>query len=172
MPEWKLLRTSLTVNTSDDNGYDIPEDVVVTAATPANVSSPLTISWNLETPDDLVYAYLHVAEIQSLRENDTREFNISAGQDVNYGPVSPDEFLVGTLFNTSPVKCEGGTCHLQLIKTPKSTLPPLLNAIEAFMTVEFPQSETNANDGMSAKSEYMYNFLYILFKCFRYVIVC
>ncbi|KAL9305335.1 putative LRR receptor-like serine/threonine-protein kinaseRLK-Pelle-LRR-I-1 family [Arabidopsis thaliana] len=152
MPEWKLLRTSLTVNTSDDNGYDIPEDVVVTAATPANVSSPLTISWNLETPDDLVYAYLHVAEIQSLRENDTREFNISAGQDVNYGPVSPDEFLVGTLFNTSPVKCEGGTCHLQLIKTPKSTLPPLLNAIEAFMTVEFPQSETNANDVLAIKS--------------------
>jgi hypothetical protein len=152
MPEWRLLRTSLTVNTSDDNGYDIPEDVVVTAATPANVSSPLTISWNLETPDDLVYAYLHVAEIQSLRENDTREFNISAGQDVNYGPVSPDEFLVGTLFNTSPVKCEGGTCHLQLIKTPKSTLPPLLNAIEAFITVEFPQSETNANDVLAIKS--------------------
>ncbi|CAD5312018.1 unnamed protein product [Arabidopsis thaliana] len=152
MPEWRLLRTSLTVNTSDDNGYDIPEDVVVTAATPANVSSPLTISWNLETPDDLVYAYLHVAEIQSLRENDTREFNISAGQDVNYGPVSPDELLVGTLFNTSPVKCEGGTCHLQLIKTPKSTLPPLLNAIEAFITVEFPQSETNANDVLAIKS--------------------
>ncbi|KAG7653427.1 Leucine-rich repeat [Arabidopsis suecica] len=152
MPEWKLLRTSLTVNTSDDGGYDIPEDVVVTAATPANVSSPLTISWNLETPDDLVYAYLHAAEIQSLRDNDTREFNISAGHDVNYGPVSPDEFLVGTLYNTSPVKCEGGTCHLQLIRTPKSTLPPLLSAIEAFITLEFPQSETNANDVVAIKS--------------------
>ncbi|XP_010487696.1 PREDICTED: probable LRR receptor-like serine/threonine-protein kinase At1g07560 [Camelina sativa] len=151
MPGWRLLRTSLSINTSD-NDYELPEDVVATAATPANVSSPLTISWNLETPNDLVYAYLHVAEIQSLRDNDTREFNISAGQDVSYGPVSPEELLVDTLFNTSPVKCKGGTCHLQLIRTPKSTLPPLLNAIEAFTTVELPQSETNANDVVAIKS--------------------
>lgn len=62
MPEWKILRTSLSVNNSYDD-YDIPEDVLVTAATPANVSSPLTISWNVETPNDLFYAYLHGAEI-------------------------------------------------------------------------------------------------------------
>ncbi|KAL1201977.1 putative LRR receptor-like serine/threonine-protein kinase [Cardamine amara subsp. amara] len=158
MPEWKLLRTNLSINTSD-NDYDIPEDVVTTAATPANVSSPLTISWNLETPDDLVYAYLHIAELQSLRDNETREFNISAGQDVSYGPISPEEFLVDTPFNTSPVKCKGGTCHLQLIRTPNSTLPPLLNAIEAFTTVEFPLSETNENDVIAIKSiETSYGF--------------
>lgn len=163
MSEWKLLRTSLSINTSD-NDYDIPEDVVATAATPANVSSPLTIYWNLETPNDLVYGYLHVAELQSLKDNDTREFNISAGPGVSYGPISPEELLVDTLSNTSPVKCEGVTCHLQLIRTPKSTLPPLLNAIEAFITVEFPQSETNANDGMSAKYEYIHCYInmYIL----------
>lgn len=147
MSEWKLLRTSLSINTSDDD-YDIPEDVLVTAATPANVSLPLTISWNVETPSDLFYAYLHGAEIQSLRDNDTREFNITAGPNVSYGPVSPEELLVNTLSNTSPVKCDGGACHLQLIRTLNSTLPPLLNAIEAFVVVEFPQSETNTDDGM------------------------
>lgn len=145
-----MLRASLPVNTSD-NEYDIPENVLVTAATPANVSSPLTISWNVETPNDLVYAYLYVTEIQSLRDNDTREFNIAAGPNVSYRPVSPEESQVYNLFNTSPVKCEGVTCHLQLIRTPNSTLPPLLNAIEAFTTVEFPQSETYTNEGMSGE---------------------
>ncbi|CAF2116307.1 unnamed protein product [Brassica oleracea var. botrytis] len=151
MSEWKLLRTSLSINTSDDD-YDIPEDVLVTAATPANVSLPLTISWNVETPSDLFYAYLHGAEIQSLRDNDTREFNITAGPNVSYGPVSLEELLVNTLYNTSPVKCDGGACHLQLIRTLNSTLPPLLNAIEAFVVVEFPQSETNTDDVVAIKS--------------------
>ncbi|ESQ36144.1 hypothetical protein EUTSA_v10006786mg [Eutrema salsugineum] len=151
MSDWELIRTSLPVDTSD-NEYDIPEDVLATAATPGNVSAPLTISWNLETPNDLVYAYLHVAEIQDLRDNDTREFNISAGPNVSYGPVSPEESQVYNLFNTSPVKCQGVICHLQLIRTQDSTLPPILNAIEAFTSLEFPQSETHANDVAAIKS--------------------
>lgn len=149
-PEWKLLEASFPVNASD-NGYDIPENVLVTAATPANVSSPLTISWNVETPEDLLYGYLYVTEIQSLKHNETREFNITAGPNVSYGPISPQESEVYNLFNESPIKCEGVTCHLQLIRTPNSTLPPLLNGIEVFTSVEFPQSETNANDGMSSE---------------------
>ncbi|CAA7060410.1 unnamed protein product [Microthlaspi erraticum] len=152
MPERKLLRTSLlSVNTSD-NEYELPGDVLVTAATPANVSSPFSISWNEETSEDLLYAYLHVTEIQSLKGNDTREFKISAGQNVSYGPVSPEKSEVYNLFNTSPVKCEGWICNLQLIRTPNSTLPPLLNAIDAFITVEFPQTETHANDVVAIKS--------------------
>ncbi|KFK43077.1 hypothetical protein AALP_AA1G076100 [Arabis alpina] len=151
IPEWKLLRASFLVNISD-NEYDIPENVLVTAATPANVSSPLTITWNVETPDDLVYAYLYVTEIQSLKDNETREFNITAGPNVSYGPISPEESELYNLFNRSPVKCEGVTCHLKLIRTPSSTLPPLLNGIEVFTSVEFPQSESNTNDVVAIKN--------------------
>ncbi|CAN8295123.1 unnamed protein product [Cochlearia groenlandica] len=151
VPEWRLIRASLSMKISD-NDYDIPEDVLATAATPANASSPLTFSWNVDTPNDLVYAYLHVIEIQSLRDNDTREFNIKAGPNVSYGPISPEKTEVYNLFNTSPVKCQGGACHLQMIRTPNSTLPPMLNAIEAFTNVEFPQSETNANEVVAIKS--------------------
>ncbi|KAF3570074.1 hypothetical protein F2Q69_00063689 [Brassica cretica] len=68
VPEWRLLRRSLSINTSD-NEYDIPEDILVTAVTPANV-----------------------------------EFNISGGQNVSYGPISPEESEVYNLFNTSPAK--------------------------------------------------------------------
>lgn len=150
--------------------------MLVTAATPATVSSPLTISWNLETPDDLVYAYLHVTEIQSLKGNDSRVFNISAGQNVSYGPVSPEKSEVYSLYNTSPVKCEGGICNLQLIRNTNSTLPPILNAIEAFITVEFPQSETHANDGMSAEmSIYMlliYTYMILFYLGFFFPQFC
>ncbi|KAH0855141.1 LOW QUALITY PROTEIN: hypothetical protein HID58_020458 [Brassica napus] len=46
----------------------------------------------------------------------------------------------------STLRCESGACHLQLVKTTKSTLPPLLNAMEIFTVVELPQPETNQDE--------------------------
>lgn len=151
LSEWTVITTSLSVNTSND--YDIPKDVIRWAATPTNASSPWTISWVEETPNDHYYVYLHFAEIQSLKKNETREFDIVSSGNVTYGTSSPKELQVRTLFNTAPANCKGGICQLQLIRTRNSTLPPLVNAMEAFTTIEFPQSETNVNDGMSAKYE-------------------
>ena len=49
-----------------------------------------------------------------------------------------------------------------MLRTPNSTLPPLLNAIEAFTVLEFPQSETDATDGMPMIIASIYAFIYIL----------
>ncbi|KFK35821.1 hypothetical protein AALP_AA4G041600 [Arabis alpina] len=51
----------------------------------------------------------------------------------------------------SPERCKDGICFLQLVKTKKSTLPPLINAAEIFTVVEFPQSETNQDEVVAIK---------------------
>lgn len=119
-----------------------------TAAVPLNPNATLNITWSLETPTTQFYSYMHFAEIQTLRANDTRELNVTLNGKYSYGPYSPKPLKTETVLDLNPEQCDGGACILQLLKTSKSTLPPLLNAMEAFTVIDFPQMETNGDDGM------------------------
>ncbi|KAG5401668.1 hypothetical protein IGI04_016275 [Brassica rapa subsp. trilocularis] len=44
------------------------------------------------------------------------------------------------------MQCDSGGCRLELVRTPKSTLPPLINALEAYTVIEFPKLETSPSD--------------------------
>ncbi|XP_056866333.1 probable LRR receptor-like serine/threonine-protein kinase At1g07550 [Raphanus sativus] len=149
--EWTQINTTLDVVDSHKD-YNPPQDVIKTAAVPANDSEPMTFSWTLDTSDDETYAYLYMADIQKMRNNDTREFDIIANGKVEFNPYSPMKFEVEVLFNRVPLKCEGGLCRVQLSRTRKSTLPPLMNALEIFQVIEFPQSETNQDDVSAMKN--------------------
>ncbi|WZZ56765.1 hypothetical protein YC2023_056872 [Brassica napus] len=149
--EWTQINTTLNVVDSHKD-YNPPQDVIKTAAVPANASEPMTFSWTLDTSDDETYAYLYMADIQKVRNNDTREFDIIANGKVEFDPYSPMKFEVEVLFNRVPLKCEGGLCRVQLSRTRKSTLPPLMNALEIFQVIEFPQSETNQDDVIAMKN--------------------
>ncbi|KAL1220939.1 putative LRR receptor-like serine/threonine-protein kinase [Cardamine amara subsp. amara] len=147
---WTSVNTTLNVNAT--NGYELPEDVMATGATPLNVNATLNITWTVEPPNTQFYLYMHFAELQTLRANDIREFNMTVNGNFSYGPYSPKPLKTETVFDLAPEQCEGGACLLQLKKTPKSTLPPLLNAIEAFTVIEFPQMETNGDDVSGIKN--------------------
>ncbi|KAH0905875.1 hypothetical protein HID58_037702, partial [Brassica napus] len=149
--EWTQINTTLNV-VDPHKDYNPPQDVIKTAATPAIASEPMTFSWTLDTSDDETYAYLYMADIQKVRNNDTREFDIIANGKVEFDPYSPMKFEVEVLFNRVPLKCEGGLCRVQLSRTRKSTLPPLMNALEIFQVIEFPQSETNQDDVIAMKN--------------------
>ncbi|XP_010412591.2 PREDICTED: putative receptor-like protein kinase At3g46340 [Camelina sativa] len=73
--DWKEISTSLTVNTSDS--FRLPQNAIKTAATSANASEPLIDIEFPESANDKVYIYLHFAEVQALKGNETREFDIS-----------------------------------------------------------------------------------------------
>ncbi|XP_020886019.1 leucine-rich repeat receptor-like serine/threonine-protein kinase At2g14510 [Arabidopsis lyrata subsp. lyrata] len=148
-PEWTQINTTRNVS-GFSYGYNPPQDVIKTAAIPTNVSEPLTYTWNLKSSDDESYAYLYFAEIQQLKANETREFKIVANG-VDYISYMPWKFEAETLYNPAPLKCQGGLCRVQLSKTPKSTLPPLMNAIEIFSVIQFPQSETDTDDVIAIK---------------------
>lgn len=144
---WTQVTTNLNVNISTI--YELPQSVMSTAATPLNANATLNITWTIEPPTTPFYSYIHFAELQSLRANDTREFNVTLNGEYTIGPYSPKPLKTETIQDLSPEQCNGGACILQLVETLKSTLPPLLNAIEAFTVIDFPQMETNEDDGMS-----------------------
>ena len=143
--EWKQISTNLKVNSS--NGYLLPQDVLMTAAIPVNTSARLSFTENLEFPHDELYLYFHFSEVQVLQANQSREFSILWNGMVIYPDFIPDYLGAATVYNPSPSLCEVGKCLLELERTQKSTLPPLLNAIEVFTVMNFPQSETNDDDG-------------------------
>uniref|UniRef100_A0A1J3IT16 Putative LRR receptor-like serine/threonine-protein kinase n=1 Tax=Noccaea caerulescens TaxID=107243 RepID=A0A1J3IT16_NOCCA len=147
---WTQVTTNLTVNAS--NLYELPQDVMTTGVTPLNPNATLNITWTLEPPTTKFYSYMHFAELQTLRANDTREFNITMNGKSQYGSYSPKPLKTQTIFDITPGQCDGGACLLQLVKTPRSTLPPLLNAIEGYTVIDFPQMETNEDDVAGIKN--------------------
>ncbi|KAL0723749.1 hypothetical protein Bca4012_038348 [Brassica carinata] len=150
--EWTQINTTLDVVDSHKD-YNPPQEVIKTAAIPANASEPMNFSWTLDTSDDETYAYLYMADIQKLRNNDTREFDIIANGRVEFDPYSPMKFEVEDPAQMHrPHTLRTGTGRVQLSRTRKSTLPPLMNALEIFQVIEFPQSETNQADVIAMKN--------------------
>ncbi|KAL1209213.1 Receptor-like protein kinase [Cardamine amara subsp. amara] len=141
--EYTVVTTTLSVNTT--NGYDPPQGAMASAVTHVNDNGTLKFPWNLTDSTTRFHIYLHFAELQTLLANETREFNVLLNGNIFYGPFSPRKLSIETMITKpeSTLTCEGGNCLLQLVKTAKSTLPPLINALELFDVVEFPQSETN-----------------------------
>lgn len=146
--DWNLITTTLNVNTS--NGFDPPQGAMASAATYVNVNGTWDIPWNMEDSTTRFHIYLHFAEIQTLLANETREFSVLLNGNEFSKPFSPKMLGIVTMITQpeSTLRCESGACHLQLVKTTKSTLPPLLNAMEIFTVVELPQPETNQDEGV------------------------
>lgn len=116
-----------------------------TAGTPLNASSPMYIGWNTPDTSSEYYVYMHFTEIQKLKANETRSFNITLNDKPFYGPLVPDNLSTITVY--SPAALTGGNFTFSLFKTESSTLPPILNAMEYYRVIDFSQSETNGDDG-------------------------
>uniref|UniRef100_A0A1J3EIW6 non-specific serine/threonine protein kinase n=1 Tax=Noccaea caerulescens TaxID=107243 RepID=A0A1J3EIW6_NOCCA len=147
---WTKIYTTLKVDNT--NGFLVPQDALIAAAIPVNASAPLSFTKDLEFPNDELYFNFHFSEVQVLQANQTREFSILWNGKVIYTPMSPEYLMVRTVYNQLPSPCEVGKCLLELKRTQKSTLPPLLNAIEVFTVIKFPQSETNEDDVLAIKN--------------------
>lgn len=155
---YQEIRTSLKINNADT--YEIPKTVLKSAATPKNASGPLHINWVPMPSNAKVYLYMHFAEIQTLEANEMREFDVILNGNITHSGFSPPRLELRTLYTDTPVICDSGGCNLQLVKTSKSTLPPLINAIEAYNIIEFSQLETNLSDGTSIRNVHLLILLF------------
>ncbi|XP_062024336.1 LRR receptor-like serine/threonine-protein kinase IOS1 [Rosa rugosa] len=141
---WGELSTSLTVDSLIHNDYQVPSIVMSTAGTAMNSSTPMYIGWNPPDATSEYYVYMHFAEIQKLKANESRSFNITLNDKLFYGPLVPSYLSTITIY--SPAALTGGNFTFSLFKTENSTLPPILNAMEYFRVIDFSQSETNQDD--------------------------
>ncbi|WZZ56615.1 hypothetical protein YC2023_056722 [Brassica napus] len=138
------INTSLHV-TSDDNSYNLSSLVMSTAMTPTNTTNPITMT--LENSDSNVryFAYIHFAEVEdlSLKPNLTREFDIRINGVTVHAAFSPKYRQT----NTFVLNPESQTdIVFSLVRTSKSTLPPIINALEIYIANSFSQSLTNEVD--------------------------
>ena len=121
---------------------------MVTAATPKSMGD-LDFSWQIPSdhPDNSsgYYVYLHFAEIQKLPSNQSRQFNIFHNGEFLSGPYTPLYLQAETLY--FPTRLIEGKNTIVLSKTANSTLPPIINAWEVYSVKQFPQSETDQQDG-------------------------
>ncbi|XP_062088372.1 LRR receptor-like serine/threonine-protein kinase IOS1 [Humulus lupulus] len=142
---WKQLTTSLTVDNSSHIDYWPPSVVMNNAATPIDEDSP--IDFFLEPPDESTsyYLYIHFAELQQLKSNESRAFDINVNGKLLYGPVVPDYLSSNTIYSTKPLTGKLNY-SFSITKLENSTLPPILNAIEFYSLLDFSQSDTHQDD--------------------------
>ncbi|CAH8361698.1 unnamed protein product [Eruca vesicaria subsp. sativa] len=147
---WKEVTTDLNVNTS--NGYNLPQVVMASASTPKSDFAAWNFTWFLSPSTTQFYIYMHFAEIRTLQANETREFSVSVnGNHINES-YSPKTLSTETLSYSTPQQCEDGKCIVELLRTSKATLPPLMNALEIYTVIDFPLLETNQDDVLAIKS--------------------
>ncbi|CAE6019000.1 unnamed protein product [Arabidopsis arenosa] len=154
--EWKPINLSFglnfvnpSLNVNSSTPYELPQDVISKAITNKNVTEKLSFDWYVDNREDQALIFLHFAEIQTLKGNDTREFDIIwKGNDGNItiSAYRPSKLQLETLYNTSPMKCKFMQCTVELVMTKSSTLPPMISAMEAYQIIDFSDAETNPED--------------------------
>ncbi|KAI3684215.1 hypothetical protein L6452_33436 [Arctium lappa] len=150
----KDVQTSGPVSLGSSTTEKVPSKVMSTAITTTSPTNYLYYSWKSVNPSDEFYMYIHLAEIETLKSNQTREFNIYLNGYYWDGPVSPVDHTTSTLFSSF---YNLSTYELKMNKTQNSTLPPIFNAIELYTAKQLLQWQTEDQDAAaiwSIKSTY------------------
>ncbi|XP_021645528.2 LRR receptor-like serine/threonine-protein kinase IOS1 [Hevea brasiliensis] len=139
------LSTLQAIDSRDYNDFRPPSTVMMTADTSINASTDLNINTHQTTPQ-FYYVYMYFAEID-LKANQSRHFNISVNGEPWYGPVTPEYLRATIAYTNSPIgPFTGGNFTFSFFPVGDSTLPPILNAVEAYSVIYFLQSETDQED--------------------------
>lgn len=138
------LQTSETVSMGSSTSEKVPSKVMSTAITPINATDHLLYTWKATNVTDEFFMFIYIAEIETLKKNDIREFNIYLNGDYWDGPVSPLDHTATTLFSSF---FNSSSYELTIGRTQRSTLRPILNAIEIYNAKQLLQKQTDDQDG-------------------------
>ncbi|KAF8118269.1 hypothetical protein N665_0005s0037 [Sinapis alba] len=155
-PKYTIFNASLIIDSNNNNGFQPARSVMNTATSPEDSNQDIILYWEPEVPTWKYYVYMHFAEVVELPSNETREFTVLLNEkSINMTSFSPRYLYTDTLFAQNPVS--GPRLEFLLRRTAKSTLPPIINAIETYRVNEFLQSPTDQQDAqaiMIIKSKY------------------
>uniref|UniRef100_A0A803NY44 non-specific serine/threonine protein kinase n=1 Tax=Cannabis sativa TaxID=3483 RepID=A0A803NY44_CANSA len=154
---WTQLTTSLTVDSDGHkNDYWLPPIVMNNGAIPIDKDGSLRFNVSSSDKNIGYYVYLHFAELQLIKPNESRAFNFYVNGKLMYGPIVPKYLTTLTIHALTPLTGQS-QYNFSLTKLQNSTLPPILNAIEIYSSLDFSQSETHQDDVeaiMGIKSTY------------------
>ncbi|KAL0719305.1 hypothetical protein Bca4012_068629 [Brassica carinata] len=142
--DWSRISTNNSVD--NDNGLQVPENVMATASVPTDPDAHMNISLTGLYQTSRFYAFLHFSEIQELNPNDTREFKVMYNGRLIIEPFKPKSFYTDSFIRGELGPNANGQCTFSLQKTASSTLPPLLNAMEVYIVNSLSQNETDAKE--------------------------
>ena len=153
---WESINSSVVRSSFSVSDYKLPGIVMATAATPANESEPLRISLDKDDdPSQKLYIYMHFAEV---KEGVFREFTTFVNDDEAWGGTVLTTYLFSYTAE-SDYSMSGSTTKklsFSLKRTNRSTLPPIINAMEVYIIKEFSQASTQQNDGRFSYFRYMF----------------
>ncbi|CAN6909250.1 unnamed protein product [Brassica oleracea] len=130
------LSASLTVDSNNNNGFQPARLVMNTATSPEDSSQDISLLWEPDDPTWRYYVYMHFAEVVELPSNETREFLVLLNEkSMNMSAFSPRYLYTDTLYVAKLVS--GPRLEFTLRRTDKSTLPPIVNAVETYQLNEF-----------------------------------
>ncbi|KAK9281801.1 hypothetical protein L1049_004707 [Liquidambar formosana] len=145
MPNCVPFDTPLPIDTLGETEFDLPSKVMSTAVKPINGNDSLHLEFDTGDPSLVFYVYMHFAELEKLQGNQFREFKIELNHKPWIGNSVVPIYLNSTTVNsTEPMR--GPELRFSIHKTPKATLPPILNAIEVYIVKEFFYKPTHRED--------------------------
>ncbi|KAH9665558.1 LRR receptor-like serine/threonine-protein kinase IOS1 [Citrus sinensis] len=146
---WAPISTSSNVDSTGTINFNLPSTVMQTAAIPANGVTSLEFHWVPVNRTFKYYVYMHFSEVGSdLAKNQTREMYIYFNGEKWHGPLSPSHLETVTVYTTSAMT-NYSRYDIEIRATDKSSLPPILNALEVYQVKEFPQLLTHQQDGLN-----------------------
>ncbi|XP_031120499.1 probable LRR receptor-like serine/threonine-protein kinase At1g05700 [Ipomoea triloba] len=151
------ISTSLDVDsTKVFNVFRPPSEVMKTAVVPENARSGLSFSWEAQNLADQFYVYMYFAEVQVLKPNQSRVFEVDLNGELWSGPFAPAYLMAYTVYSPAAEKTRL-SYQVVFTQNSNSTLPPLLNAIEIYKVklILSPQTVDQDVDAiMNVKSTY------------------
>ncbi|THU59477.1 hypothetical protein C4D60_Mb07t02540 [Musa balbisiana] len=141
---WTSISTNLTVNNYVKDQLEAPSAVMQTAAVPVN-GSTLEFYWDFVgsgAPVNEFYANLHFSE---LLPNTSRAFNVYINGDKWSANYTPPYLMSDAIYSTTPLT-PSLRYNWALNSSGLSTLPPILNALEAYTPTFFKNTPTDSDD--------------------------
>uniref|UniRef100_A0A0E0LZ15 non-specific serine/threonine protein kinase n=1 Tax=Oryza punctata TaxID=4537 RepID=A0A0E0LZ15_ORYPU len=142
------ITTTKTVQSVEDDMFEVPSAVMQTVITPHNASGSIQLRWeakpNTNYPSPEYIVIMHFSELQLLQENTIRTFNISINNMI-VGNITPDYLYADSSRNTKPFR-SSNQYNITLHATANSTMSPIINALEIFSIISTTTVPTNTMD--------------------------
>ena len=144
------MSTEASITESNDDPHKVPPALLQTACRATNSSFPLEYTWTpREGSNSRYYFCFHFAEIEKLPSGQFREMSIT------FNDVHTITSSIKLLQYLTPQSlCSKGydvvlnqVNKLSISATSASSLPPILNAIQIFYTMDTTNSLTFSQDG-------------------------